>query len=350
MRSIVIKDWGKPLEIVELPKPMHGPGEVLVRLKATGVCHTDVHQWRGDWLAMRLLMEKHGVKVLGHEGIGVVEDIGPGVSRLAKGDRVGVPWMNYWCGACELCLTGDPHYCFNAKYTSVHVNGTYAEYAIINERAAPRIPKEISDVEAAPLMCAGNTAYGAIRKLVTEARIPSGKPIAVIGAAGGLGHYAVQIARAFGYRVIGIDIGRDRIEFVERIGADYAIEAIEAEKFIKDKFGGVYASLIFAPKISGYELGIRILRSRGVLIAVGAPDEGEGSIPNLTPISILVSGIKIFPSIVGVTHEFEELFSLVAAGKVKSHISRIPPLSEVNTIFRDLLEAKYVGRAVLEIR
>lgn len=348
MKAAVIKDWGKPLSIEEVPKPEPGPGEVLVRIRASGVCHTDLHQWKGDWPAVKLLMEKHGVRILGHEGVGVVEEVGLGVTRVRKGDRVGVPWMNYWCGSCEYCLSGYPHWCPHAKYTSVHVNGTHAEYAVIHERTVPVIPKEIEDVEAAPLMCAGVTAYGAIRKLITEVKLPPGKPIAIIGAAGGLGHYAVQIAKAFGYVVIGIDIGEERIKFVERLGADYAIDVSNAEKFVKEKFGGVYASVVFTPKINGYELGLRLLKTLGVLVAVGIPDVKEGAL-QLYPLTIIGMGFRILGSSVGVTHEFEELFNLVLNKKVKGHITRVADLSEINNVFQDLEKGRIVGRAVLRI-
>jgi Zn-dependent alcohol dehydrogenases len=350
LRALRIKEFGKPLVLEDVPKPTPGYGQVLVRLSVTGVCHTDLHQWRGDWPAMAEIMRQSNVSILGHEGIGVVEEVGPGVSRLKKGDRVGIPWMNYWCGFCEACLSGYPHWCFNAKYTSAHIDGTYAEYVLIHEVAAPIIPKEISDEQAAPMMCGGITAYGAVRKLITEARIPSGKPIAVIGAAGGLGHNAVQIAKAFGYKVVGVDIGKERVDFVEKLGADYALEVGEAEKFIRERLGGVYASLVFAPKIKAFELGLKVLRPLGVLVTIGAPAESEGPIP-VTPIGMLVSGIKIIPSIVGVTHEFEELFRLASEGKVRSYVSRTTALNprDVMELYEDLERGKYMGRAVIKI-
>ncbi len=349
LRAAYIDDWGKPLSIKDVPKPQPGPGEVLVRLRVTGVCHTDLHQWKGDWPLVKIAMEAFNVRILGHEGVGVVEEVGPGVTRLQRGDRVGVPWMNDWDGTCEICLSGYPHWCVNAKITSVHVNGTYAEYALISEKAAPKIPKELSDVDVAGMLCGGVTAYGAVRKLVTEARIPPGKPIAIVGAAGGLGHYAVQIAKAFGYTVVGIDVGVERIEFVKKLGADYAVEASEAEAFVKEKLGGVYASLVFAPRISGYNLGIRILRTMGTLVVIGAPSHTEGSF-NAVPIDILASGMRILPSVVGVTHEFEELFNLALQGKVRSHVALVKPLSEVNDVFERLEKTRYVGRAVLQIQ
>jgi propanol-preferring alcohol dehydrogenase len=351
MKAILIKEYGKPLINGEIPKPSPGIGQVLVRLNVTGICHTDLHQWKGDWPVARQIMDAYNVKVLGHEGIGIVEDVGPGVTSLKVGDRVGVPWMNSWCGRCENCLTGNSHWCQNVKYTSAHVNGTYAEYAVISEIAAPLIPKELSDIDAAPLMCGGVTAYGAVRKLVTEARIPAGKPIAILGAAGGLGHYAVQIAKAFGYKVVGIDVGYERVKFVEKLGADFALDATEAEKFIREKLGGVYASIVFTPRIKGYELGLRILRIPGVVIAVGVPPEAEGAIP-ITPFSTILGGVRIIPSIVGITHEFEELLKLAAEDKVKTYVSRITSFSaqEVNKIYEELESARYLGRAVIKIR
>jgi propanol-preferring alcohol dehydrogenase len=351
MKAILIKEYGKPLIDGEIPKPSPGIGQVLVRLNVTGICHTDLHQWKGDWLIARQIMDTFNVKVLGHEGIGIVEEVGPGVTILKVGDRVGVPWMNSWCGRCENCLTGNSHWCQNVKYTSAHVNGTYAEYAVISEIAAPLIPKELSDIDAAPLMCSGVTAYGAIRKLVTEARISAGKPIAIIGAAGGLGHCAVQIAKAFGYKVVGIDVGSEKVRFVEKLGADYALDANEAEKFIREKLGGVYASVVFTPRIKGYELGLRILRIPGVVIAVGIPPEAEGPIP-IPPLSLIAGNIRIIPTLVGVTHEFEELFKLAVEGKVKPYVGKTISFSaqEVNKTYEELESAKYLGKAVIKIR
>lgn len=348
MKAAVLKGWGVPLAIEKVPMPEPGPGELLVRIKASGVCHTDVHQWRGDWPSRRAMMEANNIRIIGHEGVGIVEEVGLGVTRFKPGDRVGVPVLNYFCGACEYCQSGEPQRCEQAKLVTYHVNGTHAEYATIHERAAPRIPKELSDVEAAPFMDAGVTVYSAVRKLVKEVGLPAGKPIAIVGAAGGLGHYAVQIAKAFGYLVVGIDVGEERTRFVEKFGADYAVEANSAERFIRDKFGGVYAVVVVAPVLAGYELGLRLLRPSGALMAVGLPAESEGNLP-ITPRSLIALGVKIIPTMVGSTLEIEELLRLAALGKVKSHIAKIAPLEEINTVLRELEEGRYVGRAVLTI-
>ncbi|MEM4004338.1 MAG: alcohol dehydrogenase catalytic domain-containing protein, partial [Desulfurococcaceae archaeon] len=165
MKAAVIKEFGKPLEIrSDVPVPEPGPGELLVRLKASGVCHTDVEIMKGAWTPIVEAVKAAGVNIPGHEGVGVVEEVGPGVWMRQKGDRVGVPMLSYWCGACESCLRGEVYWCPHAKYIAFTRNGTFAQYAVIDQKAAPPIPKEISDIEAAPLMCAGITVYNAVKR------------------------------------------------------------------------------------------------------------------------------------------------------------------------------------------
>ncbi|MCI4352913.1 MAG: zinc-dependent alcohol dehydrogenase [Thermoplasmata archaeon] len=347
MRAAVVTAWGAPLDIREIAAPRPGPGEVLARIRVSGVCHSDVHQWKGDWPAERALMESFGIRVLGHEGVGTVEAVGPGVSRFTVGDRVGVPWMNYWCGGCEVCLTGYSQWCAKAQTTSVTVNGTFAELASVSERAAVSVPAGIPDDEAAPLMCAGVTAYGAVRRLVSELRIPPGKIVAVVGAAGGLGHYAVQIAQALGYRVAGIDVGENRVRFVRELGAEWAWDAGEAEEAIA-AVGGADASIVFTPKLAGYELAFKLTRLVGGVVAVGIPDPAEGPLP-ITPAALISRGTRIVPANVGVTHEFEELFRLYRAGRVKSHLARRGTLTDLSGILQDMADAKYVARAVVSV-
>jgi len=347
MRAAVVTSWGAPLAVQEIDAPRPGPGEVLARIRVSGVCHSDVHQWKGDWPAERALMESHGIRVLGHEGVGAVESVGDGVTRFAVGDRVGVPWMNSWCGGCEVCLTGYSQWCAKAQTTSVTVNGTFAELATVSERAAVTVPTAIPDDEAAPLMCAGVTAYGAVRRLVSELRIPPGKIVAVVGAAGGLGHYAVQIAQALGYRVAGIDVGEDRVRFIRELGAEWALDAKEAKETIH-AMGGADASLVFTPKISGYELALKLTRLVGGVVAVGIPDPREGPLP-ITPAALIAHGTRIVPANVGVTHEFDDLFRLYQAGRVKSHLARRGTLSDLSGILQDMADAKYVGRAIVSI-
>jgi alcohol dehydrogenase, propanol-preferring len=335
------------MDVRELEAPRAGPGEILVRVRVSGVCHSDLHQWKGDWPGERALMESRGIRVLGHEGVGVVESIGPGVTRFSAGDRVGVPWMNSWCGGCEVCLTGYAQWCPRAETTSVTVNGTFAELATVSERAAVSVPAAIPDEQAAPLMCAGVTAYGAVRRLVSELRIPPGKIVAIVGAAGGLGHYAVQIAHTLGYRVAGIDVGEERVRFVRELGAEWAFDAKEAKAAVRE-IGGADASIVFTPKLAGYELALKLTRLVGGVVAVGIPDPKEGPLP-ITPSALINHGTRIVPGNVGVTHEFEELFRLYGTGRVKGHVARRGALSDLTTILEEMADARYVARAVVAI-
>jgi alcohol dehydrogenase, propanol-preferring len=333
--------------VQEIESPRPGPGEVLARIRVSGVCHSDVQQWKGDWPGEKALMESKGIRVIGHEGVGTVEGVGPGVRRFVVGDRVGVPWMNSWCGACAVCLTGYAQWCPNQLTTSVTVNGTFAELATVSERAAVPLPSSIPDDEAAPLMCAGVTAYGAVRRLVTELRIPPGKIVAIVGAAGGLGHYAVQIAKAMGYRVAGIDVGEDRVQFVRELGAEWALDAKEAKAAIR-ALGGADAAIVFTPKLAGYELALKLTRLVGGIVAVGIPDPKEGLLP-ITPSALINHGTRIVPANVGVTHEFEELFQLYGTGRVKGHLARRGTLGDLSTILQEMAEARYLARAVVTI-
>ncbi len=338
MRAAIVEEIGK-VNILDIPKPSPGYGEALVKITTAGVCHSDMHLMLGDWIEIPMPLP------LGHEGIGMVEELGQGTrTDLKKGDRVilglGGQAGRYWCGTCEYCLAGKPMYCSELQ----SMFGMFSEYVSIWANALVKLPDEISDNEV-PLACGGLTAYSAIKK-ASNFGIPAGKTVAIIGAAGGLGHYAVQIAKAFGYKVIGVDVGSDKLDFVKKLGADYAIEANEAAKFIEDKFKGVHASIVFAAKISAYELGLKILRNGGALIAVGLPAFSEGSL-SITPFELLMRGLHIFGSLVGNVQDMRELVQLAAEGKVKTHIGRFANLSEINQVFQELKEGKFVGRAII---
>jgi propanol-preferring alcohol dehydrogenase len=347
MKAAIYKKWGEPLTIEDVPMPTIGPGEVLVKINVSGVCHTDLHLWKGDWAGAKAIQEATGVRLIGHEGAGVVKEVGPGTTLVKPGDRVAVGWFNYVCGVCEYCMQGLPHWCPNAKYTTLHVPGTFAEYAKVHERLAIKIPDGIKDEEAGPAACGGGTSYGGVRKLITVAHLPPRKWVAVIGAAGGLGHIGVQVAKAFGYKVVGVDLGPKRVEFVEKLGVDLAVDATkpeEAIKLIKEKTGGgVHAAVVETPAIGGYDLAIKIMRPAGYIVTIGCPGDAEGPIP-ITPFIDVVLGIRIIPSMVAMPYEYGEFFDLILEGKVKYHIEAIEPLENINKIFKELEERAYPGR------
>lgn len=327
------------LAIADVEMPVPGDEQALVRISATGVCHSDLHLARGDWFGVP------GSGSIGHEAIGIVEALGPGAERFVDvGDRVilglGGAGGGYWCGACEHCLAGEPRHCAQTQA----VLGTFAEHFAVFARGLVKLPDSVGDEEA-PLACGGLTAYGAVKKLLAHGVVP-GKPVAVIGAAGGLGHYAVQLATAFGYQVIGIDLGAERLEFVKSLGAHRALSPDEALEVVPAELGGVAASLVFSARIEGFRLGLDLLRKGGLFVAVGIPPTSDGNI-ELNPMAFFAKGPTLVYSAVGNVEDMRELVALAAAGKVKSHIGRTGALSELGTIFEELESGGYLGRAVI---
>jgi propanol-preferring alcohol dehydrogenase len=328
------------LEIQDLPTPVPGDEEALIRISSAGVCHSDLHIVRGDWLGVP------NTAPLGHEAIGVVEALGPGADRyIAVGDRVilglGGTGGGYWCGACEYCMQGEPRHCTQTK----GIMGVFAEHFCVWAKSLVKLPDSIGDEEA-PLACGGLTAYGAIKKLAKH-NIQPGGTVAIIGAAGGLGHYAVQIANVLGYKVVGVDIGGDRLKFVESLGALVAVEADDAIEVVARDFGrGVDAAIVFSARMAGFNLGLKLLRPGGLFVAVGLPATSEGNI-ELNPFEFFLRDPTLIYSAVGNVQDMRELVEMAAAGQVKSHIGRVGALSDLGAIFDELEAGKYLGRAVV---
>ena len=316
-----------------------GPDQARLRMLTAGVCHSDLHIARGHWDGMP------SAGRLGHEGIGVVEALGPGADRFTSiGDRVivglGGSGGGYWCGACEFCLGGEPRLCAQTK----GILGTFAEEFNVYARSLVALPDSVGNEES-PLACGGLTAYGAVKKLFKHGVLP-GRTVAIVGAAGGLGHYAVQIAKAYGYKVAGIDVGADRLAFIESLGADWAIDASEAAQTLGKEMGGADGCLVFAARIAGFQLGFKVLRRGGIYVAVGIPPASEGPI-QLNPMEFFGKGFTVMYSAVGNVQDMRELVDMAAEGKVRSHIGRVGPLSALGEIFDELEAGAYVGRAVI---
>lgn len=340
MRAARISDGSVAIE--EVPDPVPGPDEALVRIHTCGVCHSDLHLARGDWS----FAPASGP--LGHEAIGVVEALGPGAERhAAVGDRVilglGGAGGGFWCGTCEQCLSGRPRLCSQSK----GILGVFAETFAVWAPSLVTVPDSVGDHEA-PLACGGLTAYGAVKKLFDHGVRP-GTAVAVVGAAGGLGHYAVQLATAFGYRVIGVDVGEEKLEFVRSLGAEAAVDASEAREVIARDHGGVAASLVFTAKIAGYRLGFDLLGPHGLLVEVGLPATGEGGF-EIHPFEMFAKDPTIVFSAVGTVQDMRELVELAARGVVRTHVSRVGALDDLPTIFDELESGAYLGRAVLDVR
>ncbi len=337
MRAALIQEYGK-VSIVDVPKPSPASGEALVKITTAGVCHSDLHLVMGDWMKLPT------PRPIGHEGIGIVEELGlDNKSDIKVGDRVilGLGGTGgYWCGTCEYCLAGETNYCPQSK----PIFGIFSEYISLWAPSLVKIPDELSDTEV-PLACGGLTAYGAIKKL-KRLNISPGSNIAIIGAAGGLGHYAVQIAKTFGYKVIGVDTGPEKLEIVEKLGADYAIDVSEAGKFVTQNLKGVQASIVFAANISAYNLGLSLLKVGGTLIGAGLPPFSEGGI-TITPFILIMRNLHITGSKTGTVEDMKDLVQLAVEGKVKTHVGRTANLSELNEVFEEMLNGKFVGRAII---
>ncbi|MBB83751.1 MAG: alcohol dehydrogenase [Deltaproteobacteria bacterium] len=328
------------LEIQDHPTPEPGPEQARIRISSAGVCHSDLHIVRGDWAGLP------DTSPVGHEAIGVVTALGENADpSIQVGDRVilglGGTGGGYWCGACEFCLGGEPRHCAQTQ----GVMGTFAEEFCTFAKGLVKIPDSIGDEEA-PLACGGLTAYGAVKKLFKHGVQP-GSTVAIVGAAGGLGHYAVQIAKAFGYVVVGVDVGEEKLKFVESLGADYAVSPEEAAGLVAGfDGGGVHASIAFTAKLVGFDLGIQLLRRSGLFVAVGLPATADGNL-ELNPFAFFFKDPTLIYSAVGNVQDMRELVELAGAGKVKSHIGRTGALSELPDVFDELEAGKYVGRAVI---
>lgn len=323
--------------VVDVPEPSPGPDQALVHITTAGVCHSDLHLAKGDWFGMQ-------IPELGHEAIGTVTELGPGAERFVSiGDRVilglGGTGGGYWCGACEHCIGGSPRHCAQAK----GVMGVFAEQFAVYAPGLVVLPDEIGDEEA-PLACGGLTAYGAVKKLGVHRVLP-GSWVAVFGAAGGLGHYAVQLLAAFGYRVLAVDVGADRLEFARSLGAERAVEPGEVAA-VAEELGGVHASLVFSARIAAFQSGLDVLRKAGLFVGVGLPPTSEGDI-TINPFVFLLKDPTVVFSGVGTVQDMRELVDLAARGVVRTHVSRTGALTELPAIFEELEQAAFLGRAVI---
>lgn len=328
---------GGVVRIVDVPEPTPGPDEALVHITTAGVCHSDLHLAKGDWFGMQ-------VPELGHEGIGTVTALGPGAERFVSvGDRVilglGGTGGGYWCGACEYCIGGSPRHCAQSK----PVMGVFAEDFAVYAPGLVVLPAEVGDHEA-PLACGGLTAYGAVKKLRAHG-VRAGSWVAVFGAAGGLGHYAVQLASAFGYRVLAVDVGADRLEFARSLGAERAVEPGDVAA-VAEELGGVAASLVFSARIAAFQSGLDVLRKGGLFVGVGLPPTSEGDL-TINPFVFLLKDPTVVFSGVGTVQDMRELVDLAARGIVRTHVSRTGGLSELPAIFEELERSAFLGRAVI---
>jgi len=337
MKAAIVEKFGDPLVLREVPIPVPGPGQALVEVVASGVCHTDLHAVDGDWPVKPKLPFTPG-----HEGAGIVVAVGQGVSYLKEGDRVGIAWLHSACGHCEYCLSGWETLCPEQQNSGYSVNGSFAEYALGQADYLGRIPKNLSFVDAAPILCAGVTTYKGLKQ--TGAR--PGEWV-VISGCGGLGHVAVQYAKAMGLHVAAVDLGPEKMALARKLGAEITIDAKTQDpvKEIQKQIGGAHGVLVTAVSPIAFKQGVGMLRRGGTCVLNGLP-------PGEFPVSIfemVLNGYTLRGSIVGTRLDLEEALQFAAEGKVKATIETLP-LDSINDIFTRLKKGQVNGRVVLDLK
>jgi propanol-preferring alcohol dehydrogenase len=335
MRAGVVHAFGAPLRIEEVPIPAPGPGEVLIKVIATGVCHTDLHAADGDWPGRPPLPF-----VPGHEGAGIIAACGPGVVGLKEGDRAGVAWLHDACGQCEYCMTGWDSLCRAQHNTGYSVNGSFAEYVIGAAPYVGRLPDNSDFAEMAPILCAGVTTYKGIKE--TEAK--PGEWIAISGI-GGLGQLAVQYAKAMGLHVAALDVTEEKLALARASGAEVMVNAKApdaAEQIVKQTGGGAHGVLVTAVSPAAFAQALKMVRRKGTVSLVGLPP-GEFKTPIF---DVVMNRITVRGSIVGGRMDLVEAIAFVAEGKVRAKIQKLK-LEDINQVFADLKAGTVQGRAVL---
>lgn len=337
MKAAVVREFGKPLTIEEVPVPEPGPGQIQVAIKASGVCHTDLHAAEGDWPVKPTLPF-----IPGHEGVGFVSAVGAGVTHIKEGDRVGVPWLHTACGHCVHCLGGWETLCEGQQNTGYSVNGGFAEYVLADPAFVGHLPPEIGFVEIAPVLCAGVTVYKGLKMTDTK----PGDWV-VISGIGGLGHMAVQYAKAMGLNVAAVDIDDAKLALARRLGAVVTVNSAHENPAVairRETGGGAQGVLVTAVSPSAFEQALGMVARGGTVALVGLP---PGDFP-LPIFDMVLNGITVRGSIVGTRLDLQESLEFARDGKVKAMVSAAP-LDSINSVFDDMHQGKIEGRMVIDM-
>ncbi|HEY1316146.1 MAG TPA: alcohol dehydrogenase AdhP [Gaiella sp.] len=333
MRAAVVEDFAKPLVLREVPKPTAGHGEIVVRMETSGLCHTDIHAAHGDWP-----VKPKPPFIPGHEGIGIVEEVGPGVAEVRPGDRVAMPWLGYACGTCDYCVSGWETLCLEQKNTGYSIDGGFAEYVKAHGRYVVKVPPGVDPVDAAPLTCAGVTTYKSVKVAGTR---PSDL-VAIFGV-GGLGHLALQYARIAGGRVVAVDLQDDKLALARELGAEFTVNAAKEDPAEAiQRLGGVDQAIALAVSPTAFEQAYRSLRRGGTLVFVGLPADNTIELPIFETV---LNGITVVGSIVGTRVDLREVFELHAAGLTRV-ITEVRSLATVNEAIADVEAGRVPARVV----
>ncbi len=335
MKAAVVEGFGEDLVVGDSTIPEPGPGQALVKLIASGVCHTDLHAAHGDWPIKPQLP-----LIPGHEGVGIVEKVGEGVTEVEVGQMVGNAWLWSACGVCEFCRQGWETLCESQVNGGYGIDGSFGEYMLVDEKFAAVIPDGADPYEIAPVLCAGVTVYKGLKR--TE--VKPGQWV-VISGIGGLGHIAVQYAVAMGMRVVAVDVADDKLALAKKHGAEITVNAFAEDpaEVIQEKIGGSHGVLVTAVHPAAFGQAIGMTRRGGTIVFNGLP---PGDFP--APIfDIVLKGLTIRGSIVGTRQDMVEALEFYAAGKIHPTYTK-RPLEDINAIFDEMIHAKIDGRVVIE--
>ncbi|WP_296617962.1 alcohol dehydrogenase AdhP [Sphingomonas sp.] len=335
MKAAVVREFGKPLVIEEVAVPEVGPSQILVKVAAAGVCHTDLHAAEGDWP-----VKPKPPFIPGHEGVGHVVAVGRGVTHVKEGDRVGVPWLYTACGHCVHCLGGWETLCESQQNTGYSVNGSFAEYVLADPNYVGHLPANVSFVEIAPVLCAGVTVYKGLK--VTDTK--PGDWVAISGI-GGLGHMAVQYAKAMGLNIVAVDIDDAKLDLARRLGAQLTVNALDADPaaFIRKEIGGAQGVLVTAVSNKAFQQAMGMVRRGGTVSLNGLP---PGDFP-LSIFDTVLNGITVRGSIVGTRLDLQEALDFAAQGKVRATVAT-ETLDDINDVFGRMHRGEIEGRVVLD--
>jgi len=337
MKAAVVHEFGDPLSIEDVATPEPGPDEILVDVQASGVCHTDLHAAEGDWPVKPTLP-----LIPGHEGVGYVAGVGRNVRHVKEGDAVGVPWLYSACGVCEHCRGGREALCPHQQNAGYSVDGGYADYVVADPDYVGVLPDNPDFAAMAPILCAGVTTYKGLK--MTDVR--PGQWVLVSGV-GGLGHLAVQYARAMGMKVAAVDIADEKLALAEELGAALTVNASteDPETVVEDAIGGVHGALVTAVSTAAFRQALDTLRRGGTLVLNGLP---PGDFP-LPIFDTVLNGITIRGSIVGTRNDLQEAIDFAADGQVTAHVESTEPLERINDVFDRMRAGAINGRVVLDM-
>jgi propanol-preferring alcohol dehydrogenase len=337
MKAAVVHDFTKQLNLEDVPKPQPGPGEVLVKIETAGLCHTDIHAAHGDWP-----VKPTPPFIPGHEGVGIVEQVGAGVTTPQVGDRVAMPWLATACGVCEFCVDGWETLCEKQVNSGYGRDGSYAEYATADAAYVAQVPDSIDPLDASVLTCAGVTTYKAVK--LSGAR--PGQLMAVFGV-GGLGHLALQYAKISGATVVAVDISDEKLELAKELGADHVVNALTEDPVAAIKaLGGAHAAISVAVAPKAFEQAFSSLRRGGTLVFVALPADNFVKLPIFETV---LNGITILGSIVGTRKDLAEVYAIHAQGRTRV-IRETRKLDEVNECFEEVEKGQVKARIVFDLR